>query len=138
MKKLLAVVFAFFAVTLTLYATTNSIDTSNSLELSLKAYFIPAVIGQIIVLLADAKKHMIQGHWSTEIFVKTKLKVFGITTAIALGQYIILFYLPAAELLVKALTEAHLIEFISVTMFAAYASVIDGLTKSKPTLQQNK
>ena len=91
-------------------------------------FFLPAVIGQIVVLLTDAKKYMGSGIWDWGVFLKTKVTPFLLTTAASVVVYLLLLYAPFTKPFIEVVT-GPIGAVTAAGLFGALQSVVDGMLK---------
>ena len=96
-------------------------------------FFLPAILGALAVLLADAKKWVFSGQWSWGYFFNTKILPFLLSMGVAVVVYLLLAYLPAARPFVEILSGYELIEITSASLIGMATAIIDGFMK--PTVQ---
>lgn len=94
-------------------------------------FFLPALLGSIIMLISDAQKWIGSGMWDWTAFWSTKVKPFLITVAGAIGLYFAILYVPALKRVVEALSQVDLTEFTAFTLFAAVQGLLNGFLKPK-------
>ena len=91
-------------------------------------FFLPVIIGQVVVLLTDAKKYMGSGIWDWGVFFKSKIAPFLLTTAASVIVYLLLVYAPFSKPFIEVIT-GPIGAVTAAGLFGALQSVIDGLLK---------
>jgi hypothetical protein len=103
---------------------------------AIKTFFIPSVLASILVLFADASKHLRGGTWDTEVFFTTKLKPFLITMVLAVAIYFLLAYLPISKAFIEILANSSFAEISAAGIIGMATAILDGLTKSKSEISE--
>ena len=91
--------------------------------------FLPAIVAQIMVLFADAKKWYGSDSWSWSIFIYSKIVPFLLTTVGGVLLYILLTYLPIAKPFIEIFTGSPIVELTSASLFGVAVAIIDGFMK---------
>lgn len=99
---------------------------------AIKSIFLPAIVGMLLVLFADARKHFNTPEWSWKTFFYTKIKPFLMTTVGGVILYLIIAYVPFTKPFIEILADSTLTEVTALGFFGLAAGVIDGFTKQKP------
>ena len=126
MKKRFFLILALFTPLL-LLAQETEVELPKDFNAVLD-FFLPVIIGQIVVLLTDAKKYMGSGIWDWGVFFKSKVTPFLLTTAASVVVYFLIVYVPFSQPFVEVIT-GPLGVITAAGLFGALQSVIDGLLK---------
>lgn len=103
------------------------------LELTLPAilnFFLPAILGSISMLFADAKKWF-GSEWDWNVFWQTKIKPFLISIGIAVGIYVLLSVAPFLKPAIEALSGVGLVEASAYVFMLAATGLVDNFLKKK-------
>lgn len=132
MKKLFLFLFALF---IALPVMAYNVVTEDTVDVNfvsvLTNVFLPAIMGQVLVLFADAWKYFNTPEWSWSTFGKTKALPFLLTTVIGVALYFILAFVPAVKPFIEVMTDSSIGSLTSATLFGAAAAILDGFTKKK-------
>lgn len=105
---------------------------------AIKTIFLPAILGQLLVLFADARKHYGTIQWSWGIFFDTKIKTFLITTIGGIILYLIIALLPITQQFIETLADSKLTEVTALGFFGLVAGIVDGFSKKKKTIHNTE
>src|SRR5690606_7016333 len=109
-----------FVLFLTVSGFAQEVAEIPELEPSLNAvwnFFGPAIGALLLVLFADASKHIKSGTWDTGIFIKTKAKPFIISVVLVVAVYYSLIYVPFLKPFLEVLAESELTEVTAAGLF---------------------
>lgn len=130
MKKILFVFIALLA-TAGLYAQ-EAVESATELVVSfsaIKMFFLPYVSGQIMILLAEAKKHIASANCDWGKFFSSNILPFLITAGGAIGMYLLLAYAPFLQQYIEVLAGEELTIISAVTLGGAVQGIIKGITR---------
>ena len=121
------------AVSIPAFCQTDAVVAAAPLTFfeTIKAVFLPAIIAQLLVLFADAKKYYGSPDWSWGSFFSSKIRPFLYTTLGGMSLFILFTYLPATKQFIEAWTGSPIVELTSAALFGTAAALINGF--SKPT-----
>ena len=92
------------------------------------AFFLPFILGQVLILLAEAKKHITSNNVDWAIFIQTNLKPFGVTLGGAIVIYLLLAWLPVLQPLLESATGVTFTIISATTLGAAATGIYKGFT----------
>jgi len=131
MQKLILILITMFSVTSLFAMQSEAPEVLEASFSAVKSIFLPAIVGMLLVLFADAKKHFRTPEWSYKIFFKTKIKPFLITSIGGIVLYLIIALFPFTLPFIEVLADSPLTEVSAFGFFGLASGVVDGFTKPK-------
>lgn len=135
MKKIFLLLIALFTVA-GVFAQEAIVESGTELEVTfsaIKLFFLPYVAGQILFLIAEAKKHLISPEGSWGIWAKTNALPILITTIGGIILYLAIAYVPFVKPIVEILSGENLSALSAATLGAAAVGIYKGLVHKKVT-----
>lgn len=119
--------FLFFAMLFTLNVfAQGDLETSFGGVLN---FFLPAILGSLSVLLADAKKWMGSGQWDWSLFWGTKFRPFMYSLGLAIIIYLSVAFLPWSQQLFESLAGINMTEITAFTLMGMASALLNGIFK---------
>jgi hypothetical protein len=129
---LFAVSFGFAQEAQDIISVENAEDLTVTFE-GLKAFFLPFISGQIIILLAEAKKHLAGPNLDWGVFVSTNIMPFAITLGGGVALYFALAHMPFLTPFIETFAGEELSPISAITLGAAANGIFKGITRKTVT-----